>query len=264
MEPKDRLIVAFDVSSLAEAEALADQLKGIVTHIKIGSQLFTAAGPSAVKKMLKRELEVFLDLKFHDIPNTVEGAAREATKMGVHMFNVHCSPGTTMMEAAVRGARTISLLPDYPLVLGVTVLTSHTYDELRDERLVRTPREVFDRHNLGKEGIDRFEQTEVERLVLARARRAKTAGLDGVVASVKEVVAIRQALGPDFIIVTPGLRPAGAEKQDQARVDTIENAARNGADYFVVGRPITQAADPVAAAKLAIEEIERGLAARLD
>ena len=232
----DRLIVALDVDTLDAALALVERLAGLVTRFKIGSQLFTAAGPAAVEAVRKRGAEVFLDLKYHDIPNTVAGAAREATRMGVLMFNVHASGGRAMMRAAAEAATAAAkeFAARRPLVVAVTVLTS------------------LDRAALGAElGVT----SSVEGHVLHLCRLAREAGLDGNVASPNEIRAIRNNLGAGWVIVTPGVRPAGGESNDQARIATPGAAARAGAHYLVVGRPITAAADPVHAAHAILAEI---------
>jgi orotidine-5'-phosphate decarboxylase len=228
MTAADRLLVALDVESLEDAAALLDRLRGVVGGCKVGSQLFTAAGPAAVELARKRDFRVFLDLKFHDIPNTVAGAVREATRLGVFMLNVHASGGVAMLRAAAESASRAAT--DFrvarPLVLGVTVLTS------------------LDRRALAVEvGVP----ATVERYVLHLAERAREAGLDGCVASPMEIRLLRRAMGADWVIVTPGVRPAAAN-DDQARVATPAAALADGADYLVVGRPITQAPDPAAAA----------------
>ena len=231
-----RLILALDVESLAQAEALMDRLEGLVTRYKIGSQLFTAAGPAAVEAVHKRGAEVFLDLKFHDIPNTVAGAAREATRAGVFMFNVHASGGRAMMRAAAEAATAAAaeLRVRRPLVIAVTVLTS------------------LDRATLhGELGV----ASSVEGHVLRLCDLASDAGLDGNVVSPQEIALIRNALGRDWVIVTPGVRPAGAARDDQLRVATPGAAARAGAHYLVVGRPITAAPEPARAAEAILAEI---------
>jgi orotidine-5'-phosphate decarboxylase len=235
--PSDRLFVALDVERLEEAEALLDRLAGVVTGCKIGSQLFTAAGPTAIERALKRGFRVFLDLKYHDIPNTVAGAVREAARLGVFMLNVHASGGAAMMRAAAEAAAKASkeLAIPRPLVLGVTVLTS------LDRRMLET--------EVGVSGT-------VEAHVLRLAERARAAGLDGCVASAQEIAPLRLGLGRSWVIVTPGIRPA-ERKDDQARTATPRAAVRAGADYLVVGRPITAAVDPVAAARAILEEIGR-------
>jgi orotidine-5'-phosphate decarboxylase len=235
-DPRDRLIVALDVDSQIEAERLTERLDGLVRRFKIGSQLFTAAGPAVVEALQKRGAEVFLDLKFHDIPNTVAGAAREAVRLGVFMFNVHASGGLAMMKAAADGAAAAAaeLSVRRPLAIAVTVLTS------------------LDRAALHRElGV----ASSVEDHVLRLAELAREAGLDGTVASPVEIAAIRRSLGAAWVIVTPGVRPAGSAADDQSRVATPGAAARAGAHYLVVGRPITGAHDPAAAAAAILEEM---------
>jgi orotidine-5'-phosphate decarboxylase len=233
------LLVALDVDRLDDATALLDTLAGAVTGCKIGSQLFTAAGPAAVEAARKRGFHVFLDLKFHDIPHTVAGAVREATRLGVFMLNVHASGGLAMMRAAAAAARdsAAALGIPRPICLGVTVLTS------------------LDRHALDREvGVG----ATVESHVLHLATRAREAGLDGCVASPREIRALRLTMGDRFVIVTPGIRPAGAGgADDQARTATPAAAVRAGADYLVVGRPIIAATDPRAAAAAILEELTR-------
>src|SRR5258705_3309565 len=233
---KDRLIVALDVESLADAERLLDRLQGQVTRFKIGSQLFTAAGPSAIESVHKRGAEVFLDLKFHDIPNTVAGAAREATRMGVLMFNVHASGGRAMMAAAAEGAATAAreLGGPRPIVLAVTLLPS------------------LDPAALGRE---LRVADSVEGHVLHLAALAAAAGLDGCVASPNEIGALRTSRGAGWVIVTPGVRPAGSAVGDQSRIATPGAAAAAGAHYLVVGRPITAAPDPARAAEAGLREM---------
>ena len=238
--PSDRLYVALDVDRLEDADALLDRLAGVAGGCKIGSQLFTAAGPVAIERALKRGFRVFLDLKYHDIPNTVAGAVREATRLGVFMLNVHASGGLAMMRAAAESAAKAAkefALPR-PILLGVTVLTS------------------LDRHALEREvGV----AGTVEAHVLRLAERARAAGLDGCVASAHEIGPLRLALGPRWVIVTPGIRPA-ERTDDQARTATPEAAIRAGADYLVVGRPITAVPDPGAAARAILDEVRRAAA----
>ncbi|MCI0547303.1 MAG: orotidine-5'-phosphate decarboxylase [Candidatus Rokubacteria bacterium] len=238
MTARPTLIVALDVETVGQAEATVDALAGVVSHFKIGSQLFTAAGPAAVDAVRKRDAEVFLDLKFHDIPNTVAGAAREAARMGVLMFNVHASGGTDMMRAAAQAAAetAAALRGRRPLVIAVTVLTS------------------LDRAILQRElGLP----SAVEGHVLHLAGLARDAGLDGTVASPREIVAVRNLLGQRWVIVTPGVRPAGSELDDQRRIATPGAAARAGAHYLVVGRPVTGAGDPARAAHAILEDMGR-------
>jgi orotidine-5'-phosphate decarboxylase len=224
------ILVALDVESAAKAIDLADQLRGTVGGFKIGKQLFTAAGPAMVRELAGRGDRVFLDLKFHDIPNTVAGAVQSAVATGAWMVNVHASGGTAMMTAAVEAARTAAeaLGRPRPLVIAVTVLTSMT-DAMLAEIGVARP---------------------VINQVVYLAQLAKGAGLDGVVASPQETRAIREVCGPDFQIVTPGIRPADQQgKDDQARTLTPADAIAAGATYLVIGRPITGAPNPRDAAE---------------
>jgi orotidine-5'-phosphate decarboxylase len=225
----DQLIVALDVDTAAEARVLADRLRGVAGGFKIGSRLFTSHGPSIVEELASRGDRVFLDLKFHDIPNTVAGAVRAATRLGAWMLNVHASGGTAMLlaarEAADREAARASRPP--PLVIAITVLTS-----LNDT-------------TLGEIGFSSRVPDLVERL----AQLTKSAGLDGVVASPLETSLIRNQCGSGFVIVTPGIRGASDEQGDQRRTMTAAEALLAGATYIVVGRPIIAAADPRAAAE---------------
>ena len=230
------MLVALDVQSLAEADALLDRVAGVLTGCKIGSQLFTAAGPAAIEMARKRGFRVFLDLKFHDIPNTVAGAVREATRLGVFMLNVHASGGVAMAragaEAATKAASEFGIIR--PLCLGVTVLTS------------------LDRRALQREvGVP----TSVAGHVLHLATISREAGLDGCVASPQEIASLRVAMGADWVIVTPGVRPAGVDPADQARIATPRQALVAGADYLVVGRAISAARDQAAAAAAVVAEL---------
>ncbi len=228
MTPRERLIVALDVPTADEARALVDRLAGGVGMFKVGSQLFTAAGPDFVRELVGRGERVFLDLKFHDIPNTVASAVASAGQLGVSLVDVHGLGGSAMMAAAAGALPALGCR-----LLAITVLTSHDQD------------------SLGEVGVTGAIAVSVERL----ARLAKDAGADGVVASPHEVGLIRDACGPDFLIVTPGIRPAGAAQGDQARLATPAAARRAGADFLVVGRPITQAGDPRAAADAIVAEM---------
>jgi orotidine-5'-phosphate decarboxylase len=228
---KDRILVALDVESRDAAVKLADTLRGSVGGFKIGSRLFTAEGPSMVRTLVDRGDRVFLDLKFHDIPNTVATAVAAATELGVWMVNVHASGGAPMMRAAADAARETAAKRGAtpPLVIAVTVLTSMNQQTLREAGIV----------------IDLMDQ------VLRLAELTQEAGLDGVVASPQETRAIRARCGAAFAIVTPGIRggAAGATKNDQERTLTPAEAIAAGASYLVVGRPIIAAPDPLAAAR---------------
>jgi len=224
------ILVALDVESAAKAVELADTLRGSVGGFKIGKQLFTAAGPTIVRELTNRGDRVFLDLKFHDIPNTVAGAVQSAVATGAWMVNVHASGGSAMMKAAAESARKTAekLSLPRPLVIAVTVLTSMDDQTLRE---VGVNRPMIDQ-------------------VVQLARLAQDSGLDGVVASPQEVTAIRQACGPHFQIVTPGIRPADQQgKDDQARTLTPAEAMAAGSSYLVIGRPITGAPNPRDAAE---------------
>ena len=227
----DQLLVALDVESGARALQLAERLNGLVGGVKIGSRLFTLEGPGLVKRITDTGLRVFLDLKFHDIPNTVAQAVEAATLTGAWMINVHASGGVPMMQAAARSAADTAakLGQPRPLVIGVTVLTSMDAVTLHDVGVSRT---LMDQ-------------------VVTLADMAKTAGLDGVVASPLETAEIRARCGPDFLVVTPGIRgaSAGADKNDQNRTMGPAEAVRAGSSYIVIGRPIIAAPDPRAAAE---------------
>jgi orotidine-5'-phosphate decarboxylase len=229
MSPRDRLIVALDVADSAAARALADRLAGEVGMLKVGSQLFTAAGPDVVRALVDGGHRVFLDLKFHDIPNTVAGAVSAAAGLGVSLLTIHSAGGTAMIEAAARAARGSSAR-----VLAITVLTS-----------------------LDGGVLDAIGMTGgVDGTVARMAKLAAEAGADGVVASPHEARALRLASRAGFLIVTPGIRPNGAALGDQSRASTPRDALLAGADYLVVGRPITAAEDPVAAARAIVREME--------
>ncbi len=229
---RDRLIVALDTPGLPAAEALVERLAGVAAHFKVGSALFTAAGPAAVEMVRRRGGRVFLDLKYHDIPATVAGAVEAAARLGVGLLTVHASGGAAMLRAAAEAARAAGR--DRPRIVAVTVLTS--LDRAALQRELGVPAAV-----LGHA---------VQLAVLARE-----AGCDGVVASPREAARLRAILGPEALIVTPGIRLAGGSADDQARTATPAVAVRAGADYLVVGRPITGAADPAAAAAAILAEL---------
>lgn len=224
MNRSDRLIVALDVPDLAEAALLLARLRPLVRWFKVGSELFTAAGPRAVALVLESGGRVFLDMKYHDIPQTVGRAVASAGRLGVSMVNVHAAGGEAMLRAAA-GARGAGVL-----LIGVTVLTS-----LQDDPLT----------------------------VADQARRVQEAGLDGVVASAREAALIKQACGDRFLVVTPGIRPADAPEDDQRRTATPGEAVAAGSDFLVVGRPITAARDPAQAAERILDEMRDAVAGRV-
>ena len=229
VRPEDRLIVALDVDTKEEAVGWVKRMAPLgVTHFKIGLNLFTRAGPSAVEAVQQAGGKVFLDLKFHDIPNTVAGAVRAAAALKVWMANVHISGGSAMMRSALAAA-------GQTLLIGVTVLTSMAEKDLADLGLNKTLKDQ----------------------VLYLAKLAQSAGLSGIVASAQEAKAIRRACGEEFLIVTPGIRPQGKEQGDQQRTATPLEAIQAGADYLVVGRPILEAPDPAAVTGQILEECAR-------
>jgi|SRR3989338_2160357 len=222
---KDRIIIALDVNTIKELERLLDVLSPYIKIFKVGMELFYSCGPKAVDAIKKYDREVFLDLKFYDIPNTVRASSQAVTRLGVYMFNVHASGGMDMMKAALEGAEEESdrLGVDRPKILGVTLLTS------------------MDNKALSQTGIEQSPEEQVLKL----ARLTKDSGLDGVIASPQEAMQVRKDIGKDFLIVSPGVRPDGAEKDDQKRIATPKKAIASGADYIVIGRPVTKAKDPV-------------------
>jgi len=228
-DPRQRLIVALDVSSAASAERIVAALGDRALTYKVGMQLFTAEGPRVVRDLVSSGRQVFLDLKYHDIPHTVGAAVAEAAKLGVNMLTVHASGGTKMLTAAVEAARVRPAV----VVLAVTVLTSMGAEDLE---------------TIGMAGS-------LEQSVVRLAKIALDNGCQGIVTSAREVSAVRAELGHQFAIVTPGVRPAGMATGDQVRVVTPAQAIAAGASHVVVGRPITEAADPAAAARAILAEI---------
>ena len=232
---RDRIIVALDVKTPGEAREISSELSGRVGAFKIGMQLFTAAGPSIIRELVERGNKVFLDLKFHDIPNTVAKASVEAAKLGVWMFNIHAAGGSEMMRRAVNEVDEACSANGLkrPLMIGVTVLTSSNGETLAEI------------------GVGDAMESQVARL----ARLAAGSGLDGVVASPREIAAVRQAVAQkDFTVVTPGIRLTFATDDDQKRVTTLREACALGSDYVVIGRPITQAKDRLAAVEMLIRD----------
>jgi len=227
------LLVALDFADEKSCLNLVHQLNPQHCRLKIGKELFTSAGPAVVRAVQDLGFEVFLDLKFHDIPNTVAGAVKAAADLGVWMVNVHASGGKRMLEAA---ANALEVRQNRPLLIAVTVLTSMDEDDLKQIGIIEAPLQ------------------QVTRL----ASLAKDAGMDGVVSSAKEVTALKLCLGSHFLAVTPGIRPNSASLGDQRRVVTPEQAIAAGSDYIVIGRPITQADDPAAACAAIVSSIGGG------
>ncbi|HEY5602043.1 MAG TPA: orotidine-5'-phosphate decarboxylase [Gammaproteobacteria bacterium] len=225
-----KVIVALDFDTADKALALVNQLQPGMCRVKVGKELFTRAGPQLVKQLIAKGFDVFLDLKFHDIPNTVAKACAAAADLGVWMMNVHAQGGPRMMEAA---REAVAGAGRKPLLIAVTILTSLTDDELQAVGL----------------------QGNVEQNVLRLAALAEASGMDGVVCSPMEVLTLRGKVGAGFKLVTPGIRPAGSSKDDQSRVMTPKTALLAGADYIVVGRPVTQAKNPLAALQAILTEI---------
>jgi orotidine-5'-phosphate decarboxylase len=228
--PKDRLAVALDLPNEQEALNLVDRLGDTCHWFKVGMELYYAAGNSIVKKLRDRGFNIFLDLKLHDIPNTVAGAVRSATEAGASLLTIHASGGRAMMTAAAEAASA----PGSPRLLAVTVLTSMDASELAGIGITASPADQ----------------------VLRLAKLAQASGIDGMICSPEEVAMLRKETGPDTLLVVPGIRPAGAAIGDQKRIATPAQAIAEGASMLVVGRPITRAADPAAAARAILEEIE--------
>jgi len=237
-DARRRLIVALDYARLSLALEMARRLADTAALFKVGSQLFTAEGPAGIEKLSALGSGIFLDLKFHDIPNTVAGAVASAAALpGVEIVNVHALGGAAMLRAAVSAARASA---SRPKLIAVTILTSHDAASLRRVGVAGSPASR----------------------VLKLGRLAQRCGLAGVVCSPREVAALRRACGEKFLLVVPGIRSVGASADDQARTAAPAQAIRNGADYLVVGRPVTSAADPAAAARAIVEEISIGLRTR--
>ena len=231
-DPRQRLIVALDVSSAVAARKIVAAVGDSVYTYKVGMQLYTAEGPSVVRDLVASARKVFLDLKYHDIPTTVERAVREAALLGVSMLTVHASGGEKMLRAAAAAARQVN--PNLRII-AVTVLTSFEEDDLRQTGVA----------------------AKIENQVIRLAKSALNCGCHGIVASACEVPALRKQISGDFAIVTPGVRPSGSGQDDQARVVTPAEAIAAGATFIVMGRPITAAGDPAAVAKAVLEEIAR-------
>lgn len=226
-----KVIVALDYANAKEALALVDQLDPSLCKLKVGKELFTATGPALVEKLTTKNFKVFLDLKFHDIPNTVAKACEAASNLGVWMLNVHASGGSEMMQAALEG---INKTQNKPHLIAVTILTS------------------MKQKNLDEIGIN----NNIENQVIKLAKLTQQNGLHGVVCSGLEAQLLRQETDKQFLLVTPGIRPASTNKDDQSRVLTPQQALRSGADYLVIGRPITQAANPIEALQAINNEIQ--------
>lgn len=231
---RQQLVVALDVPDAKSAIHLVDRLDGACSWFKVGMELFTAAGPAIVEELVRRRHSVFLDLKFHDIPNTVAGAVRSAARLGVRMVNVHAAGGPAMLAAARAALEGVDHAPQ---LLAVTVLTSMDAAQLRAAGIARTPAK------------------QVELL----AKMGLKAGIRGFVCSPEEVARVRALTGPDGVLVVPGVRPAATQKADQRRIATPAKALRAGASYLVVGRPITQAANPAEAAEAIVREMATAL-----
>ena len=232
IDRKDRIIVALDCDR-SRALELADMLSGKSSWLKVGMTLFYQEGPYFISALQKRGFKVFLDLKFHDIPHQVKGAAKAAAEAGADMVTMHAVGGVKMMQAAKEGLAEARWTPEEPISLGITVLTSMSAEDL------------------SATGVQRPVVEQVAEL----ARQAKQAGLSGVVASPQEAAMLREILGPEAYIVTPGVRPAGSSLGDQSRVATPHQAFENGASHIVIGRPITESADPAAAFEAIAKEL---------
>ncbi len=235
-EAKKRIIFALDVDNLADITKWSEKLSSDVGMLKVGKELFTSCGPAAVQAVKANGGSVFLDLKYHDIPNTVAQAMLAAGRLGVKLVNLHALGGPEMMEKAGQAVRKEFGESERPKILAVTILTSSTQETLKAVGIEYT----------------------VEQMVVRLARLAQESGMDGVVASPVEIEAIRTACGPSFLVVTPGVRPAFAAVDDQKRIMTPVEAIKAGADYLVIGRPIARAADPLKAVEMIVDEIAAG------
>ncbi len=225
-----KIIIALDFPQAAQAMELADRLDPTQCRLKVGKEMFTASGPILVEQLMRRGFDIFLDLKFHDIPNTTAQACKAAASLGVWMVNVHALGGRKMMEAA---REAVANSTKQPKLIAVTMLTSMAQEDLADLGIAATPAEM----------------------VLRLATLARDSGLDGVVCSAQEATLLRERCGNEFCLVTPGIRPAQASLDDQSRVMTPQAALQAGSSYLVIGRPITKAADPLAALLAINQEI---------
>jgi orotidine-5'-phosphate decarboxylase len=237
LAPRDRLVVALDLPSRQEALKLVDRLGQTCQWFKVGMELYYAAGNSIVQQLRDRGFDIFLDLKLHDIPNTVAGAVRSATRAGASLLTIHASGGAAMMDAAAEAASA----PGSPRLLAVTVLTSMDANQLAGIGVTASPAEQ----------------------VLRLARLAQASGIDGMVCSPEEVDLLRKETGPDTLLVIPGIRPAGSDIEDQKRIATPAQAITHGASILVVGRPITRAPDPAEAARAILQEIDQASTEKL-
>jgi len=226
-----KIVVALDYTNAKDALSLVNQLDPAQCKLKVGKELYTATGPALVEKLVAKDFKVFLDLKFHDIPNTVKKACKAASDLGIWMLNVHSSGGSAMMEAALEG---VNQSNKNPYLIAVTVLTSMNQATLSE---------------IGN-------KTPIQEQVLRLATLTQTAGLHGVVCSAQEATLLRQHVNPEFLLVTPGIRPTNASKDDQSRIVTPPDALRQGASYLVIGRPITQAEQPKQALQAILQSIQ--------
>jgi orotidine-5'-phosphate decarboxylase len=226
-----KIVIALDYTNAKDALSLVNQLDPSQCKLKVGKELYTATGPALVEKLVAKDFKVFLDLKFHDIPNTVKKACKAASDLGVWMLNVHASGGSAMMEAALEG---VNQSNKNPYLIAVTVLTSMNQATLSE---------------IGN-------KTPIQEQVLRLATLTQAAGLHGVVCSAQEASLLRQNVNPEFLLVTPGIRPTNASKDDQSRIMTPPDALRQGASYLVIGRPITQAEQPQQALQAILQSIQ--------